>query len=367
MNIKFLDLQAQYRSIKEEMDRAIHEVLDSSMYILGPAVANFEEKFAEYCSSKFAVGVNSGTSALLMALKALRIGPGDEVITTANTFIATLAAIVESGATPVLVDANPETRLLDIDQFEAAITDKTKGVIPVHLYGLMPDMGRIMDIADKHDIFVVEDAAQAQGAKFRGRVAGSFGILACFSFYPAKNLGAYGEAGAVVTSDQMLAERIRKLRDQGSDRKYFHDYLAYNERMDGLQGAVLGVKLKYLDRWNRARNVIADKYLDLLSGLSIKLPPQFEERFQIYHQFAIECDERNELQQFLSRQGVPTMIHYPIPMHHQKGYKRAGLPELHLPVTEKLSETILSLPLYPELKEEEIEYIVRQVKGFFGK
>jgi dTDP-4-amino-4,6-dideoxygalactose transaminase len=365
MNIKFLDLQAQYLSIKEDMDGAIHTVLDSSMYILGPSVENFEKNYAEYCSCKYAVGLNSGTSALLLALKALRIGPGDEVITTANTFIATLAAIVESGATPVLVDADPETRLLDIDRFEAAITDKTKAVIPVHLYGLMPDMGRILDIAQKHDIFIVEDAAQAQGAKFKGRVAGSFGIMACFSFYPAKNLGAYGEAGAVVTSDQTLADRVRKLRDQGSDRKYFHDYLAFNERMDGIQGAVLAVKLKHLDEWNRARNVIADKYLDLLGGLPIKLPPQFEDRYQIYHQFAIECEDRNELQQFLSRQGVPTMIHYPIPMHHQKGYKRAGLPELHLPVTEKLSETILSLPLYPELKDEEIEYITRQVKEFF--
>ncbi len=366
MNIKFLDLQAQYRSIKEEMDRAIQEVLDSSMYILGPAVENFEKNFAEYCSCKYAVGLNSGTSALHLALKALRIGPGDEVITTANTFIATLAAIVESGARPVLVDADPATRLLDIDQFEKSITPKTKAVIPVHLYGLMPDMGRIIDIAEKHKIFIIEDAAQAQGAKFKGRVAGSFGIMACFSFYPAKNLGAYGEAGAVVTSDQTLAERVRKLRDQGSARKYFHEYLGYNERMDGLQGAVLGVKLKYLDKWNQARNVIADKYLELLAGLPIRLPPQFPERFQIYHQFAIECDNRNELQQHLSRNGVPTMIHYPIPMHHQKGYIRAGLPELHLPVTERLSETILSLPLYPELKDEEVEYIARQVKEFFG-
>ncbi len=366
MKVNFIDLQGQYQSLKEEIDAAIAEVLDSSAYILGPSVSHFEQTFAEYCACREAIGVNSGTSALILALKALRIGPGDEVITAANTFIATVAAIVQTGATPVLVDADPFTRLIDIDEIEKAITKKTKAIIPVHLYGLMADMDRINAIADKHDLFVIEDAAQAHGARLKDRPAGSYGILGCFSFYPAKNLGAYGEGGAIVTSNKKLAKKIRKLRDHGSERKYFHDYMGYNARMDGIQGAVLGVKLKYLDEWNQSRNDIADLYREALSGMPIKLPQEFKHFYQVYHQFVIETDVRNELQQYLSRNDIGTLIHYPVPIHKQKAYKKAGLKKVAFPVTERFCETVLSLPMCPRLKAAQVEYIAVKMREFFG-
>ncbi len=367
MDIKFIDLQAQYHSIKDEVDRAISEVINNSAFVLGPSVKRFEEAFAEYCASKETIAVNSGTSALLLPLKALGIGPGDEVITAANTFIATVAAIVETGATPVLVDVDPATRLIDMDQIESAITDKTKAIMPVHLYGCMVDMDRILAIAERHNLYVIEDSAQAHGARQKDRPAGSYGIAAGFSFYPAKNLGAYGEGGAIVTSDKQLAAKIRRLRDHGSERKYFHDHFGYNARMEGIQGAVLGVKLKYLDAWNRGRNRVAGRYREELSGLPLKLPREFKHFYQVYHQFVVESDVRNELQQFLSRNGIPTLIHYPIPIHQQKAYTEAGLKSDSFPVTEKLAQTILSLPIYPELTDEEIGYIAAKIREFFGK
>ncbi len=367
MKIKFLDLQAQYNSIKDEIDSALFEVLNSSSFILGPSVAKFESAFALYCGCKHAIGVNSGTSALFLILKALGIGRGDEVITAANTFIATAAAIAETGATPVLVDVDPVTRNIDLKQIEAMITSQTRAIIPVHLYGNMVNMDETLSIAAKHDLLVIEDAAQAHGAAFRDKRAGSFGVAAGFSFYPGKNLGAYGEGGAVVTSDDGLAETVRKLRDHGFSKKYFCDILGYNARMDGFQGAILSVKLKYLDKWNQERNRVANRYREKLEGLPVTLPTEFRDSYQVYHQFVIESDARDELQSYLAENGIPTLLHYPIPVHKQEGFIRAGFPSGSFPVTEKLSERILSLPIYPELKDNEIDYIGSKIREFFER
>jgi dTDP-4-amino-4,6-dideoxygalactose transaminase len=367
MNIIFLDLQAQYNSIKDEIDSALSEVLNSSSFILGPSVAKFEQAFADFCGCKHAIGVNSGTSALFLILKALGIGRGDEVITAANTFIATVAAIAETGATPILVDVDPVNRNIDLNQIESVITNKTKAIMPVHLYGNMVDMDELISIAKKHGLLVVEDAAQAHGATFNKKRAGSFGVAAGFSFYPGKNLGAYGEGGAVVTSDDKLADTIRKLRDHGFSKKYYCDIIGYNARMDGFQGAVLAVKLKHLDQWNRERNRVAKRYREKLAGLPITLPSEFKNSYQVYHQFVIETDSRGELQNFFADNSVPTLLHYPIPVHKQKGFIDAGFAVGSYPITEKLSETILSLPIYPELKDNEVDYVVSKIKEFFER
>jgi len=367
MNIKYLDLQAQYLSIKDEIDEAMAAVIDSSAFVLGPAVERFERAFAEYCGAGAAVGVNSGTSALLLILKGLNIGHGDEVITAANTFIATAAAIIKAGARPVLVDVDPVTRNIDVDLLEAAVSPKTRAIMPVHLYGRMADMPRIMEIAARHDLMVIEDAAQAHGASIEGRRAGTFGIAAGFSFYPGKNLGAYGEGGAVVTSNGELADRIRVLRDHGSSRKYFHELIGYNARMDGLQGAVLGVKLKHLDRWNRRRNQIADRYRRLLEKTPVVLPDRPSGYDQVYHQFVIEVENRDAFQDYLKQGGIPTMIHYPIPVHQQEGFLKAGFSGGPFPVTEKLAGDIVSLPIYPELSDDEVDFIASRINEFVSR
>jgi len=333
MNFKFLDLKAQYNQIKNEIDQAISDVINSSAFILGPSVKRFEENFAGFCGCKHAVGVNSGTTALYLAMKALGVGSGDEVITTANTFMATVAAIADTGAVPVLVDIDPVTRNINPDLIEPAITPKTKAIIPVHLYGSMVDMDLIAGIAEKNNLLVIEDAAQAHGATYKNKPAGSFGAAGCFSFYPGKNLGAYGEGGAVVTSDDTLAEKLRMLRDHGSSRKYYHDIMGVNGRMDGIQGAVLDVKLKYLPGWNKARNEAAKKYRQLLNGLPVILPAEIEDCYQVYHQFVIEVDRRDQFQKYLQENGIPTLIHYPIPIHLQKGYTTAGYKAGSYPVT----------------------------------
>ena len=366
MNIRFLDLHAQYTQIKDDIDRAVADVIGSSSFVLGPAVERFEKNFARFCGSQYAIGVNSGTSALYLTIKALGIGSGDEVITAANTFIATVAAIIETGATPILVDVDPITRNIDLDLIEESVSPRTKVIMPVHLYGSMVDMDRLMNIARKHNLPVIEDAAQAHGASFDGKPAGSFGIAGCFSFYPGKNLGAYGEGGAVVTSDDNLAEKLRMLRDHGSLRKYHHDMIGCNARMDGIQGAVLDVKLKYLSQWNEARNDIARKYRQSLAGLPVVMPAEPDNSYQVYHQFVIEVEQRDKLQNFLKDNGIPTLIHYPIPVHKQKGYLDAGFKSGALPVTERMSERIVSLPIYPELKDNEIKYITDKIREFFA-
>lgn len=367
MKIAFLDLNSQYNSIKKEIDAAIAGVMTSSSFVLGPAVAQFEEDFAKYCDCKYAVAVNSGTSALFLTLEALEIGPGDEVITAANTFIATAAAIIYTGATPVLVDIDPTTRNIDINRIEGAMTSKTKAIIPVHLYGCMVDMERTNSIARKHKLIVLEDACQAHGAKFNGKPAGSFGLAGAFSFYPGKNLGAYGEGGAVVTSDAELVKNLKRLRDHGSDRKYYHDMIGYNARMEGIQGAVLGVKLKHLNKWNKERNRVAARYHANLKDCPVILPSGSDSIYQVYHQFVIEVDNRDKLQAFLSEAGIPTLIHYPIPIHKQKGYLNAGFKAGSFPVTEKLAARILSLPIYPELTDEQVDFISSKIKEFFGE
>jgi dTDP-4-amino-4,6-dideoxygalactose transaminase len=367
MKINFLDLKTQYESIKPEIDAAILQVINTSSFVLGPSVAKFEQDFSQYCQCEETIAVNSGTSALFLALKAMGIGAGDEVVTAANTFIATAAAIIYTGATPILVDVDPLTRNIDIDKIESAITSMTKVIIPVHLYGYMADMERINAIAVKHNLIVLEDACQAHGAKFNGKPAGSYGLAGAFSFYPGKNLGAYGEGGAVVTSDKGLAKEMRKLRDHGSEKKYFHDVIGYNARMEGIQGAVLGVKLKYLDKWNIERNRVAYRYRTRLTGLPINLPQELENYYQVYHLFVIEIEKREELQKFLSDNGVPTLIHYPIPIHQQKGYLSAGFISANLPITDRLAKTILSLPIYPEMTDNQADYVSEKIREFFGK
>ncbi len=367
MKINFLDLKSQYISIKAEIDEAIGRVIGTSSFVLGPSVAKFEEDFARFCKCEESIAVNSGTSALFLALKGLGIGSGDEVITAANTFIATVAAIIYTGATPILVDADPKTRNIDANLIERAVTARTKAIIPVHLYGCMADMDRINEIAHKHNLVVLEDACQAHGATFKGQPAGSLGIAGAFSFYPGKNLGAYGEGGAVVTSDKELARKIRMLRDHGSEKKYYHDMIGYNARMEGIQGAVLGVKLGYLEKWNKERNRVAARYRERLQGVPIAVPSESADFYQVYHLFVIETEQRDALQQFLSDAEIPTLIHYPIPIHRQKAYLEAGLKPGHFPVTEKLAGQILSLPIYPELRDDQVDYVALKIREFFGR
>ena len=365
MKVPYLDLQAQYQSIKDDIAAAVQRVLDSSTYVLGPSVREFEEAFARYCGTAHCAGVNSGTGALVLALRALEIGPGDEVVTAANTFVATVAAIAHTGAHPVLVDIDPRTRTIDPRLLPMALSRRTRAVIPVHLYGRPADMEAIMRLAEKYEVSVVEDAAQAHGARYRGRRIGSFGRLAAFSFYPGKNLGAYGEAGAVTTDDPELDRRLRMLRDHGSERKYYHDLVGYNARMEGIQGAVLGVKLRRLDQWNEARRRVAARYDELLRDLPVTTPPVDPEVEPVYHLYVIETERRDALQAFLAERGVPTLIHYPVPVHLQRGYDFLGRRKGDFPVAERQAEQILSLPIFPEMTEAQVDYVAAQIQAFF--
>jgi len=367
MKIPYLDLQAQYQSIKDEIDTAIANVLDHSSYVLGPAVKEFEEDYAKYCGVEHCAGVNNGTNALLLALKALDVGLGDEVITVANTFIATVAAIHHSGAKPVLVDVDPVSRNMDVNLLSMALSNKTKAIIPVHLYGRIADMAPILDIAKKYNINVLEDAAQAQGASYKGKRAGSIGEIAAFSFYPGKNLGAYGEGGAITTNDSKLDKAVRMLRDHGSEKKYHHELTGYNARMDGIQGAVLNVKLKYLDQWSQARNQVAGWYDNALQGLPITLPSKTnKDEEQVYHVYVIETDQRDNLQKYLQKNDIPTIIHYPIPVHLQNAFGHLCYKKGDFPITEKLANEILSLPIFPELTMDQVEYVCEKIRDFFN-
>lgn len=365
MQIKYLDLQAQYQSIKPEIDEAIQKVLDTSAYTLGPAVKDFEESFATYCGAEYCAGVNSGTSALLLALRALDVGPNDEVVTSANTFIATVAAIAQTGAKPVLVDVDPISRNIDPLLLKMAISPRTKVIIPVHLYGRMADMDPIMETAKKYGIAVLEDAAQAQGARYKGRGAGSIGHMSAFSFYPGKNLGAYGEAGAVTTNDPRLDKKVRMLRDHGSERKYYHDMLGYNARMSGFQGAVLGVKLRHLDEWTEGRRRVAATYREALKGLPIGLPDLNDDYDQVFHLYVIEAPKREELQKYLGSHGIVTLTHYPVPNHLQKALAYLGYREGDFPITEKLCKEVVSLPTYAELTDDQVKYVAQKIREFF--
>jgi dTDP-4-amino-4,6-dideoxygalactose transaminase len=355
--IPFLDLKAQYRSIRGELDVAVLRVLESSQFILGDEVTAFEREFAAYCGVRHAVGLNSGTSALHLALLAAGVGPGDEVITTPMTFVATVAAILYAGARPVFVDINPITGTIDPDRIDEAITARTKAILPVHLHGYMGDLDSILALADAHRLAVVEDAAQAHGAEYKGRRAGSIGDIGCFSFYPGKNLGACGEAGAIVTNDSRLAEAIRKLRDWGQASKYNHIVKGYNYRMEGIQGAVLRVKLRHIEEWTEARRRHAERYDALLSGGGIGIPASIPDSRHVYHVYAVRLRNRDAAQRQLRRAGVTTGIHYPVPVHLQPAYADLGYRPGDFPDAERFAAETLSLPMFPELTGEQIQRV----------
>lgn len=367
MKVRFVDLNKQYHSIKNEIDEAIDRVISNSSFILGKEVENFEQNFADFCQTKYCLGVASGTEALSLALEALGIQSGDEVITQANTFIATVLAISRLGARPILVDCDPEDYTIDVNKIESVITEKTKAIIPVHLYGQPADMNSIIQIAEKHDLTIVEDACQAHGAEINGRRVGSLGKIACFSFYPGKNLGAYGDGGAITTDDPEIAERIRLLRDYGQKKKYYHCLKGYNSRLDALQAAVLDVKLKHLERWNNRRKKNASLYNEFFSGVdSVVCPSEREDVSHIYHLYVIRTDKREEVMFALNEAGIQCGIHYPIPIHYQEAYMDLGYPKGSFPVTERYADEILSLPMFPELSEDEIRTVVNKILSVTG-
>jgi dTDP-4-amino-4,6-dideoxygalactose transaminase len=355
--IPLVDLKAQYRSIKPEIDRAIQGVLDSTQFVLGPSVAAFERDFAAFCGTSEAVGLNSGTSALHLSLLAAGVGPGDEVITVPFTFVATVAAIEYAGARPVFVDIEPDYWTMDPAKIEAAITPRTRAIVPVHLYGQTADMDPILDLARRHGLTVIEDACQAHGADYKGRRAGSMGRLACFSFYPGKNLGAFGEGGAVVTSDRALADRIRLLRSWGEETRYEHRYRGFNYRMDGVQGAVLGVKLKHLDAWTDARRQHAAEYRRQLHDTVALAPRERDGCRHVYHVYVVRLPARDVWRARLADAGVQTGVHYPIPVHLQPAYRDLGYAPGSFPVAEGAAAEVLSLPIFPELSDAQIQQI----------
>jgi dTDP-4-amino-4,6-dideoxygalactose transaminase len=360
MRVPFVDLKAQYASIKDEIDSAIAGVVEKCAFVLGPAVAEFEESFARYCGVKHCVAVNSGTGALHLTLLAAGVKPGDEVITAANTFIATCAAISHCGASPVLVDVDPSTYNLNPGLLADAITPKTRAILPVHLYGRPAPMDPINAIASDAGITVIEDACQAHGADYQGKRTGQWGRAACFSFYPGKNLGAYGEGGAVVTDDDDWAERIRMWRDHGQSRKYHHEMLGFNYRMEGIQGAVLNVKLKHLDEWNSRRRSRADRYRERFAGTGVVLPPPDDEARSVYHLFVIQVNDRTRFQKDLKAEEIDTLIHYPIPVHQQPAYP--SLNGQRFPVTDEIADRIVSLPMFAELSDEQIDFVADVAK-----
>jgi dTDP-4-amino-4,6-dideoxygalactose transaminase len=362
MAVPLLDLQAQGRNIQVEIAAALRHVIDTHSFVLGPAVESFETEFADYCNVKHCVAVNSGTSALHLALVCLNVGPNHEVITVPMTFAATVWSISYVGAKPVFVDIDAVRRTMDPALLRRAITNRTGAIMPVHLYGIPADMEAICAIANQHGIPVVEDAAQAHGARFRGRRVGSFGRVACFSFYPSKNLGGYGEGGALVTDDDEIAARARRLRDQGQTLRYMHDEVGYNYRMDGLQGAVLAVKLKYLDAWNSSRANCARRYQELLAGLPCGLPTEPPDSQSAWHLYVIEAAARDQTRKRMEEFGVQTGTHYPVPMHLQDAYANLGFSRGSFPISERLAERCLSLPLYPELTEKQLAEVSQSLR-----
>lgn len=367
MKVPFLDLKAQFKQIENEVLPMVTEAMNNSAFIGGSQVVGFESEFAEYCQSKFCVGVASGTDALRFALIACGIGAGDEVITVSNTFIATTETISQVGAIPVFIDVHPETWNMDVSKIEEAISEKTKAVIPVHLYGQPANMAPILKIAEEHNLVVIEDACQAHGALYNDKKAGSMGIAGCFSFYPGKNLGAFGEGGAVVTQDKRIADKIRMIRDHGQNEKYFHEIEGYNGRLDAIQAGILRIKLKRLDDWNQARKQNAAYYSENLSGIhGLTIPADADFSTSVYHLYVILVNDRDGLQQFLKEKGIATGLHYPLPLHLQKAYNHLGYKKGDFPVTESAAKRLLSLPMYPELTHQQIEYIVESTKEFMN-
>ncbi len=365
MNIPFLDLKIQFQQIEKEVMPMITEAMAGGMFIGGPQVAGFEEEFAAFCESPFCVGVNSGTDALRFALMALGVGAGHEVITVPNTFIATTEAISQTGALPVFVDVDEGTCNMDVNQIKDKVTDRTRAIIPVHLYGQPSDMDPILEIARKHGLTVVEDACQAHGATYKGRKAGSMGDVGCFSFYPGKNLGAFGEGGAAVTHDETIAKKMRMIRDHGQSEKYFHDMEGYNGRLDAIQAGVLRIKLKRLAAWNQSRMDNAAYYDELLAEIpGVSTVTQLKDVQSVYHLYVIFVEDRDSLQTYLGNKGIATGLHYPLPLHLQKAYAHMGYQKGDFPVTERIAGRLLSLPMFPELTREQIEYVVDAIKGF---
>jgi dTDP-4-amino-4,6-dideoxygalactose transaminase len=361
--IPFVDLHAQYTSIKEEVNAAIARVLESCQFVLGSEVAAFEEEFAAYCGTRHGIGVNTGTSALHLSLLAAGIGPGDEVITVPFTFVATVAAIHYTGARTIFVDIDPRSFTMDPAGIERAISPRTKAIIPVHLYGQPADMDPILAIARKHGLVVIEDACQAHGAEYKGKRAGSLGAMGCFSFYPGKNLGAYGEGGIVVTSNDEHAKKIRMLRDWGQEKRYHHVLKGFNYRMEGMQGAILRVKLRYLEQWTESRRSHARQYDALLGALGVNYPKQLPDRRHVYHIYAVQSADRDNLQRLLQAQGIQTGLHYPIPVHLQEAHADLGYKTGDFPVSERAAAEVVSLPMFPEMTPTQVETVAAAVSS----
>jgi dTDP-4-amino-4,6-dideoxygalactose transaminase len=375
MKVPFLDLKIQYLSIKDEVDSAIQKVLDNTAYILGPSVENFEKDFASAQQVKYCLGTSSGTDANHLVLWGLGVGPGDEVIIPANTFIATAWGATLCSATPVFVDCHPESYNIDPAKVEAAITSKTKAIVAVHLYGQSADLDPLKEIAKKHNILLVEDAAQAHFAEYKGKPIGGLTSAASFSFYPGKNLGAFGEGGAVATNDEILFKRVKMLREHGQSQKYYHESFGHNYRMEGIQGAVLGVKLKHLNNWTNGRRKASEKYREGLKDIrEIILPKEMPYAKHVYHLFVIQINGKNiessnqlrdKLKDYLTEKGISVGLHYPVPLHVQKCFEGLGYKKGDFPVSEKLAETGLSLPMFPELSDDQISFVVENIKNFF--
>lgn len=364
MNVPLLDLVAQYEEIKPEMDAAIQRVVSSGYFILGPEVKAVEEEVAAYLGVDYGIGVASGTDALLLALRALDIGPGDEVILPAYSFFATVGVILHVGATPVFVDVDAQDYCIDIAQTRTAVTDKTKALIPVHLYGQAADMDAINKIAKEHNLSVIEDNAQAFGAEYKGRKTGAMGDIGCISFFPSKNLGAYGDGGMVVTNNPELAEKVRMLRMHGWKKKYFPEMLGYNSRLDAIQAAVLRTKLPHLDRWNEGRRAVAHQYSAALANVeNIQTPYEAPNRKHVYHLYILQVPNRDELQARLKEAGIGTSVYYPQPLHLAEPCREFGYREGDFPVAERASAETIAIPVYPEMSAEQIEYVVNMVKG----
>jgi dTDP-4-amino-4,6-dideoxygalactose transaminase len=364
MQVPLLDLKAQYADIKSDVDQAVHRVLDSARFIGGPEVAGLEEEVARYCATPHAIGCASGTDALLLSLKALDIGPGDEVVTTAFSFFASAGTVSNAGARPVFVDIDPSTFNLDAHRLEAAITPLTKAVVAVHLYGQCCDLSAVQAVCEKHQLYLIEDAAQAIGAEWEGKRAGSVGDLGCFSFFPSKNLGAAGDGGLVTAKDPALAERVRLLREHGAKPKYYHALIGTNSRLDALQAAILRVKLRHLDRWSEKRAKNAALYDQLLEGAKLTRPYHDPRARHIYNQYVIRVPERDALRQHLTERGIGTEIYYPVPLHLQQCFAPLGYRLGDLPQSESAAQEVLALPIYPELTEEHIRYVAGCVRDF---
>ena len=366
MKIPFIDLSRQHKPIKEKLMKAFENVLDGNQFILGEVVKKFEEEVASYVGTKYAIGVSNCTNALLLSLKALDVVPGDEVITTPFTFIATAEVIAILGAKPVFCDIEPKTFNIDPDKIANLVTDKTKAVLPVHLYGHPADMDKITQIAKENNLSVIEDMAQAIGAKYKKRNVGTFGNASCISFFPTKNLSALGDAGMILTNSEELNKKLRTLRVHGATKKYYHDIIGYNERLDAIQAAFLRVKLKYLDEWNEGRRQIAHKYDEALHGI-VQTPFVVPDSETVYHQYTIRAKKRDELRQYLTEKGIGTAIHYPVALHLQEAFKYLNFKEGDFPEAEKAAEEVLSLPIHHTLTSDEVKYVVLTIRSFFGK